>query len=211
MTIIDRKQREFRRREGDILAAALSLFDRDDWQSVTIDQIAAKAEIGKGTVYKHFLSKDEIYAGLVIEFHRGILDELRRIDLTRPPLEAVGSAMDVFWRAHARAPKYKRLIRYCRREDFRRVIGAKMSRALEELDAELMSLLVPVIERGIRDGSIVKKPVESVMLGLHAALIGLMEMEGAECMETSHTPEQKYEEVREFALRGVSRRPETRR
>ena len=205
MTIIDRKEREFKRREEDILAAALSLFNRDDWQSVTIDQIAAKAEIGKGTVYKHFTSKDEIYAGLVIEFHRGILAELSRIDLRRPALEAVGAAMDVFWRAHARAPEYKRLIRFCRREDFRHIIGAKMSRELEALDAEFMSLLVPVVERGIRERVIVKKPVESVMLGLHAAMIGLMEMEGVECMETALTPERRYKEVREFALRGIAR------
>ena len=205
MTIGDRKEREFKRREDDILAAALSLFDRDDWQSVTIDQIAAKAEIGKGTVYKHFSSKDEIYAGLVVEFHRSILAELGRIDFSRPPLEAVGAAMDVFWRAHERAPEYKRLIRYCRREDFRHIIGAKMSRALETLDAEMMSLLVPALERGIRTGAIVKKPVESVILGLHAALIGLMEMEGIERMETKLTPAQKYKEVRAFALRGIAR------
>lgn len=205
MAISDRKEREFKRREEDILSAALSLFNRDDWQSVTIDQIAAKAEIGKGTVYKHFVSKDEIYAGLVVVFHQSILAELRKIDFRRPPLQAVGAAMDVFWRAHARAPEYKRLIRYCRREDFRHIIGEKMSRALEALDAELMSLLVPVVERGIRQGAIVKKPVESVMLGLHASLIGLMEMEGVECMKSGLTPEQKYAEVRAFALRGIAR------
>lgn len=206
MTILERKEREFNRREEDILAAALSLFNRDDWQSVTIDQIATKAEIGKGTVYKHFTSKDEIYAKLVVEFHRSILADLRKIDQKQAPLTVVGETMDVFWKAHAVAPEYKRLIRYCRREDFRNVIGEKLSRELEELDAEVMSLLGPTIERGVRDGSIVKKPVERVLLGLHASLVGLMEMEGIECMETGLTPEEQYREVREFALRGISRR-----
>lgn len=206
MTVIDRKEREFKRREEDILAAALSLFNRDDWQTVTIDQIAAKAEIGKGTVYKHFSSKDEIYAKLVVEFHRKIMAEMRKIDFTRPPLEAIGAAMDVFWRSQARAPEYKRVTRYCRREDFRHVIGEKMSRELEELDEEMMTTLVPMMERGIREGVLVDKPVESLMLGLHAALIGLMEMEGVECMETDMTPEQQYQEVSEFALRGIARR-----
>lgn len=206
MTIMDRKEREFKRREEDILAAALSLFNRDDWQTVTIDQIAAKAEIGKGTVYKHFESKDEIYARLVIDFHLGVFVGLTKLDLSKDPLKAIGETMDVFWRAHRSAPEYKRLIRYCRRADFRHVIGAKVSRELDELDAKLMSLLVPLIERGIREGAIVKKPVESVMLGLHASLIGVMEMEGIECQKTEMTPEQQYREVREFALRGISRR-----
>lgn len=31
-----------------------------DWQTVTIEQIAERAEIGKGTIYKHFKTKDEI-------------------------------------------------------------------------------------------------------------------------------------------------------
>ena len=62
MGISERREREFQRREGEILDAALELFSADDWQSVTIDQIARRAEIGKGTVYLHFASKDEIYA-----------------------------------------------------------------------------------------------------------------------------------------------------
>jgi AcrR family transcriptional regulator len=206
MTVLDRKEREFKRREEDILAAALSLFNRDDWQTVTIDQIAAKAEIGKGTVYKHFTTKDEIYAKLVVEFHSEILSELRKIDFSRPPLEVIGATMDVFWSAHQRSPENKRLIRYCRREDFRHVIGDKMGRELEKLDEQFMALLVAPIERGIREGSLVKKPVHSLMLGIHAAMVGLMEMEGIECVETGLTPEQQYKEVREFALRGIARR-----
>ncbi|MFI5346489.1 MAG: TetR/AcrR family transcriptional regulator [Elusimicrobiota bacterium] len=204
--MLDRKEREFKRREEDILAAALSLFNRDDWQTVTIDQIAAKAEIGKGTVYKHFTTKDEIYAKLVVEFHREILSELRKIDFSRPPLDVIGATMDVFWRSHQGASEYKRLIRYCRREDFLNVIGDKLSRELEELDEQFMALLVAPIERGIREGVLVDKPVPSLLLGIHAAMVGLMEMEGIECVETGMTPEQQYKEVREFALRGISRR-----
>jgi AcrR family transcriptional regulator len=206
MTILERREREFQQREDIILAAALSLFNRDDWQTVTIDQIAAKAEIGKGTVYKHFTTKDEIYAKLVVQFHRGKLAEIRKIDFAQKPLKAIGESLDVFWRAHAHAPEYKRLISYCYREDFRRVIGEKLSRELDELDEQMMSMLVPVIERGIREGMIVKKPVEVIFLGVHAAMIGLMEMEGQECMETGMTHEDQYKEVREFVLRGISAR-----
>ncbi len=205
MTISDRKEREFRRREDDILAAALALFNRDDWQSVTIEQIARKAEIGKGTIYKHFATKDEIYARLVIDFHRRMIADLRAVDRGRAPLKVIGAFMDVFWNAHARAPEYRRLIRYCRREDFRRVIGRESSRELESIDAEAMEILVPVLERGIREGSIVRGPVESLLLGLHASMIGLLELEGAECMNSDLTPERKFKEVREFSLRAIAR------
>lgn len=204
--VIDRKEREFERREGEILAAALSLFNRDDWQSVTIDQIAAKAEIGKGTVYKHFESKDQIYAKLVLDFHRGMIAEISQIDRTRPPLEVLSRTLDIFWRGHNGKSEYKRLVRYCRREDFHALIGPKLSKELEQLDEEIMGLLVPVFERGIREGVILDKPVPALILGVHAAMVGLTEMEGVECMETGMTREEQYQEVKEFALRGISRR-----
>jgi hypothetical protein len=53
MGVPERKEREFPLAERGDFDAALSLFDRDDWR-VTIDDIAQKAEIGKGTVYLHF-------------------------------------------------------------------------------------------------------------------------------------------------------------
>ena len=209
MTVLERKEREFREREEHILAAALSLFNRDDWQLVTIDQIAAKAEIGKGTVYKHFETKDQIYAKLVIKFHEDILKQMRFIDLSRPPIEALGEAMDIFWRSHGLSSVHKRLMRYCRREDFKHLVGAKLNAEFDALDAEFFGILVPLIERGIKEGALIDRPIEHVMLGLHASLLGLTEMEGVECVKSDLTLEQKYRIVKDIALRGISKRQET--
>jgi len=206
MTVLDRKEREFKQREDEILTAALSLFNRDDWQTVTIDQIAAKTEIGKGTIYKHFESKDQIYAKLVVNFHRNILQELSRIDLKQPPLKVLGEAMDVFWRSHGLSSEHKRLIRYCRREDFKRIVGAKLSQELDALDIQLNSIIVPVLERGIKEGALVNQPVEHLMLSVHASMVGLIEMDGVECTETNLTAQQKYQVIKDFALRGISKR-----
>lgn len=206
MTILERKEREFQQREDEILAAALSLFNRDDWQTVTIDQIAAKAEIGKGTIYKHFESKDQIYAKLVVRFHENVVAELRKIDLTQAPLKVIGETLDVFWRAHGISSEHKRLVRYCEREDFKRLIGDKLSHELDALDNELNSIIIPVIERGIKEGALVDRPVEHLMLSLHASMVGLVEMDGVECVETNLGAEQKYQVVKEFALRGISQR-----
>lgn len=206
MSVLDRKEREFKRREGDILAAALSLFSRDDWRSVTIDRIAAKAEIGKGTIYKHFASKDEICARLVVEFHRSVIAEIRAVDSSKPPPAVVGETMTAFWRAHARAPEHRRLILRCHREDFRRAVGEKARRELAELDAELASFLAPALERGVRDGYFLDKPAGSLMIGLYATLIGLMELEGGDRAQSGPASDRRHEEAREFALRGISRR-----
>lgn len=205
MTVLERKEREFQQREAQILAAALSLFNRDDWQTVTIDQIAAKAEIGKGTIYKHFESKDQIYAKLVVRFHENVVSELRKIDLAQEPLKVIGETLDVFWRAHGISSEHKRLVRYCEREDFKRLIGDKLSQELDALDNELNSIIIPVIERGIKESALIDRPVEHLMLSLHASMVGLVEMDGVECVETQLSAEQKYQVVKEFALRGISR------
>ena len=47
MGITERKKRDFEHREQVILGASLNLFDCDEWLSVTVDQIADAAEIGK--------------------------------------------------------------------------------------------------------------------------------------------------------------------
>lgn len=204
MGIQERRERELKQREEDILAAALALMDRDDWQTVTIDQIAARAEIGKGTVYKHFESKDQIYARLVAGFFRRLLVELQALDMEKPVLRVLEEAMTAFWRFHQRSPEYLRLIRYCRRDDFRQIVGEKTRQELEALDAEFLSWMAPLIERGIKESVIVKKPVERVILGIHAAMIGVLEMSGLECGMTNLTREGIFREVVEFVLRGVA-------
>ena len=75
--IQERKEREFKRREKEILQAALRLFDGDDWQLVTIERIAQEAEIGKGTVYLHFPSKEDIYGRLALDFSRQLFTSTR--------------------------------------------------------------------------------------------------------------------------------------
>ncbi|MBI2788374.1 MAG: TetR/AcrR family transcriptional regulator [Elusimicrobia bacterium] len=206
MTILERKEREFKRREEDILAAALSLFTRDDWQAVTIDQIAAKAEIGKGTIYKHFASKDEIYARLVTEFFGDMLEKMKAVDATGPVLEVLAAVMRIFWDSFQGRPDYRRLESYCRREDFRHQVGDKMGAELDALDERFMSVLDPLVRRGLADGTLEPRPVEAIHFALHAAMIGLLEVSGNQCAAKGLPPEEAFRIVRDFTLRGISKR-----
>ena len=67
-----RKIREFRRREQEILTAALRLFLEQGEDSVTVEMIADDVGIGKGTIYKHFKSKAEIYLRLMLDYERDL-------------------------------------------------------------------------------------------------------------------------------------------
>ncbi len=69
-----RKVREFRRREQEILDTALKLFLEQGEDSVTVEMIADAVGIGKGTIYKHFKSKAEIYLRLMLDYERDLAD-----------------------------------------------------------------------------------------------------------------------------------------
>ncbi len=75
------KVKEFRQREQDILACSLRLFLEKGEDKVTVEMIAEEAEIGKGTVYKHFQTKHEIYMQLMIQYEETLQEVLADITL----------------------------------------------------------------------------------------------------------------------------------
>ena len=62
------RAREFHQREREIVDAALELFLEHGEDKVTVEMIADRVGIGKGTIYKHFQPKNEIYLLLMIQY-----------------------------------------------------------------------------------------------------------------------------------------------
>src|SRR5699024_7266910 len=74
-----RKAQEFRQREREILDAALALFLKHGEDRVTVEMIADEVGIGKGTIYKHFETKNEIYLLLMIHYEEELAELFRSI------------------------------------------------------------------------------------------------------------------------------------
>lgn len=74
-----RKAQEFRQREREILDAALALFLKHGEDKVTVEMIADEVGIGKGTIYKHFETKNEIYLLLMIHYEEELAELFRSI------------------------------------------------------------------------------------------------------------------------------------
>src|SRR5512141_2025746 len=62
-----RRERERAQRRDDILRAAREVFFERGFHTVTVDDIAVAAEVGKGTVYLYFDTKETILAHLLLE------------------------------------------------------------------------------------------------------------------------------------------------
>jgi AcrR family transcriptional regulator len=62
-----RRQKEKEDRKEQILAAARTVFFEEGIRRATVDAIAARAEVAKGTVYLYFPTKETILAHLLLE------------------------------------------------------------------------------------------------------------------------------------------------
>jgi len=203
MGIRERKEREFQRREREILDAALALFNRDDWQSVTVERIAQEAEIGKGTVYKHFDSKEEIYARLALDFLHGIVYRLQQVDIALGVVEQLRVMIRVYWDAHMESKEYARVVMYCSRDDFRACLRAETQAAFEAVDDAFAEVVHPLIERGVSEGIFPQKSVPLLLFGAAAALKGGIAMAWSECPVKGLKPREHREELTSFILAGL--------
>ena len=70
------RQQNFHNRKEKILAMAESLL-LDNNQDITLNELAAELDIAKGTIYKHFKSKNQLYLELII------LNENRLLNISK--------------------------------------------------------------------------------------------------------------------------------
>ncbi|MEL7648268.1 MAG: TetR/AcrR family transcriptional regulator [Sedimentibacter sp.] len=71
---------EYNQKRKDILTSARSLFREKGFHNTKIEEIAAKAGVGKGTVYEYFTSKQEIFDETCIDKVAVIHDSLEEIN-----------------------------------------------------------------------------------------------------------------------------------
>lgn len=176
MGIQDRKAREFERRGQEILAAALTLFRADDWEAVTVEQIAQQAEVGKGTIYKHFASKDEIYARLAIDFQRQTAARLHEIAPELPVVERFRRYLHCAWELHLSSKELHRVFLYCSRVEFRAGLPAALLAEMQAVEAEVARPMQTLLAQGIEQGVFPPKPISLLMFGARAAFWGAIQL-----------------------------------
>jgi len=155
--------KEFRAREQDILNCAEQLFLGKGEDGVTVEMIAEKAGIGKGTVYKHFQSKDEIYLLLMIRYEQELADTFCSMEL-----DQAGGSQSVQDKERLAREYFKFRMKNPQRYSLFDRLEGKLSKvdALPELMAKLYSIrssnlevLSGFIQTRIDAGALEKVPV----------------------------------------------------
>jgi AcrR family transcriptional regulator len=199
----ERREREFKRREREILDAALRLLDGDDWLSVTIEQIAEGAEVGKGTVYKHFASKDELYARLSLDHCSDHLQALRGVDPTLPLEQRLRAMVQVYWDVHSRPGICHHVVEYCEADAFRRGLPDDLRLKFEGLESEIYDRIFATIQEGIEAGLFPGGAVAPLAMMARATLDGMIRLIRSGVISTDDEHEQ-LEAVTRFIMAGLA-------
>ena len=64
MGIAERRKREKEMRKSSIIDAAEKVFFQKGFEAATMDDVAEKAELSKGTLYLYFSSKEDLYMAI---------------------------------------------------------------------------------------------------------------------------------------------------
>jgi len=170
---LSRKERLFQQRETDIISAATSLFRINDLNRISIEQIAQKADIGKGTVYKHFISKDEMFVRIVMDLNLAMRKEISEIDPGLPFRERLDNIIAVIWDHDMRDSQFlKRLNLHLLTNDFRRNLKPEILDELNQLQEEDNLFYLALMRDAQEKKEIVNEPLESLLFCARAAIDG---------------------------------------
>jgi len=205
MGIIERKALAFAQREETILNAARQLFTPSNWQTVTIDQIAEKAEIGKGTVYKHFKSKDEVYSQMVLAFLETLSARAETIPDDLDVLEKIKGFARGYWQAYLENPLMLEMMLYCDHQFVQENLSEEFTGQFVCMDNSLQNFVTGLIEEAVRQGKLEDRGASSMMIQGWGTLVGGLQLtfhfKGNGVFQTLD-PEEMLESLIDFILRG---------
>jgi AcrR family transcriptional regulator len=159
-----------------IMRAAEALFSRRRFHEITMDEVAREAGVGKGTIYRYFANKEELYFEVALAAHDALCElveaEAAREGSFGEKLSRVSAAVgDFFQRRH-------RAWNLMQAEDRRQLMGqGKLRDSWCQRRARLREALVGVFETGLASGEIRSDVPVSFLVG---ALLGLLREQSRE-------------------------------
>jgi TetR/AcrR family transcriptional regulator len=155
LSTAERRAREKAQRRREILGAARQEFFERGFHRPTMDDVAARAEVSKGTIYLYFESKEEILAHLLLE---GLGELVQQMEATKdpqvatPPEAALRSLATAYLDFCQSNPSYFRLIMAFDRGRFEEQISPKLYKQVLNRSMQGLSLVARTIERGAQSG-----------------------------------------------------------
>lgn len=160
-TTPSRRERQKADRRSRIYEAAIELFSQKGFAETTVQEITDHADVGKGTFFNYFASKDAI----LLEYYKKVVDELLAYAETVEASTVRGQFELIFRRGAMQARREGKLFEILIREIFARPAFAELDREIHERFLVVYSGLV---ERGMAKGELNR----ALDVALAARLVG---------------------------------------
>ena len=174
---VSRREKERKEREARILAAARQVFFDVGIRRATVDAIAARAEVAKGTVYLYFETKEEILANLLLEG----LDTLSHnlASAFDEPVQRSGEARlrrlaAAYYDFYQQEPDYFRLMMAFDRGQFRESVSAELYEKILHRSLRGLRWVVNATQQGMDEGDFQPGDARQLTSMLWAALNGVL-------------------------------------
>jgi AcrR family transcriptional regulator len=87
--VTSRRDRKKSTARAKIISTAIELFSKHGIASVTVEQIAAAADIGKGTIYNYFDTKEAVVVAFMVDLERKVQARIPQIAKSRGSLASI--------------------------------------------------------------------------------------------------------------------------
>lgn len=150
-----------------IVEAGHRVFSRDGFHGARITDIAAEAQLGIGTVYRHFGAKADIFEAVI----EGVIDEIYvggsfLMAPGRDPLKRISAANENFLRLYYRSHQLMATLNHLATQDelFRGIYLEQRQRAIERLEHAIERLQ----ETGVANKALVPSVAAEALIAMMA-------------------------------------------
>jgi len=171
----ERKKAAVRER---ILATAVQLFSRHGLEGVTVEHIADVADLGKGTIYNYFQTKEEIVVAYMVEKELKIQEKLAQLANSRGSLVAI---LTKYLQLQFRLKRpHHRFVRVFLAQMFLRTqqFLPAMTAMQKQIDANLNALFRTLQSRNLVRRDVPLADLVLIFKTLHLGLTALWAVEG---------------------------------
>jgi len=167
-----------------IVASSIQLFSRHGLAEVTVDQIAEAADIGKGTIYNYFETKEDIVVAFMVDLEKKIQAKVRDFALSEEPLSSILTEF-VRFQFRLKSP-YHQFVRVLMGQMFLRTeqFLPYMVEMQKAIDPPLEALFLGLQERGLIQKDVLLPELIIIFKTIHLGLSALWAVEGPPFRET---------------------------
>ena len=174
---LTRRERKAAQRRK-ILDSAREIFFRHGFQKATLDEVASHAGVAKGTLYRYFENKGDLYVVVLVE--NGAAFEKKMREVAAQPgssaqrVRALGRFYFKHWISH---PEYFRIFWALENQNIIGDLPPELVDAVLELWKKCIGILADEVKRGISNGEFVRRDPWDVANILWTSANGVIQIE----------------------------------